>query len=136
MRVIILHFLDTQSKNNSSLVKALSDGAARGGHVVDVVDGNRPTDALRLTPYEYVVVLSPSFGLFKGKIPGRVTEVLSSCGNLTGKKGAAFVTKSLFSAPSANQVLMKAMEKEGMVINDFNIIENSEQASEAGSRLG
>ena len=55
---------------------------------------------------------------------------------MTGKKGAAFVTKSLFSAPSANQLLMKAMEKEGMVINDFNIIENPEQATAAGSRLG
>ena len=136
MRVIILHFLDTQSRDNGSLVKALSDGASRSGHVVEVVDGNRPTDNLRLTPYEYVVVLCPSYGLFKGKIPVRVTEVLSSCGNLTGKKGAAFVTKSLFSAPSANQLLMKAMEKEGMIINDFNIIENPEQATAAGSRLG
>ncbi len=136
MRVIILHFLDVQSKNNGSLVKALSDGASRGGHVVEVVDGNRPTDNLRLTPYEYVVVFTPSYGLFKGKIPVRVTEVLSSCGNLTGKKGAAFVTKSLFSAPSANQMLMQAMEREGMVVNDFNIIENPEQATMAGSRLG
>ena len=29
MRVIILHFLDTQSRDNGSLVKALSDGASR-----------------------------------------------------------------------------------------------------------
>lgn len=136
MRVIILHFLDIQSKNAGALVKALADGAARSGHVVEVVDGTRPTDNLRLTPYEYVVVFTPSYGLFKGKIPARVTEVLSSCGNLTGKKGAAFVTKSLFSAPSANQVLMQAMEKEGMVVNDFNIIENPEQATASGSRLG
>ena len=103
MRVIILHFLDIQSKHNSTIVKALSDGAAGSGHIVDVVDGNRSTETLRLTPYEYVVILSPSYGLFKGKIPARVTEVLSSCGNLTGKKGAAFVTKALFSAPSSNQ---------------------------------
>ena len=136
MRAIILHFLDVQSKHNNAIVKALSDGAAGSGHLVDVVDGNRSTDTLRLTPYEYVVVLSPSYGLFKGKIPARVTEVLSSCGNLTGKKGAAFVTKALFSAASANQVLMKAMEKEGMVVNDFNIIGDSEQACVVGSRLG
>lgn len=136
MRVIILHFLDIQSKHNNAIVKALSDGAAGSGHLVDVVDGNRSTDTLRLTPYEYVVILSPSYGLFKGKIPARVTEVLSSCGNLTGKKGAAFVTKALFSAPSANQVLMKAMEKEGMVVNDFNIIGDFEQACVVGSRLG
>ena len=83
-----------------------------------------------------MVVFSPSYGLLKGKIPARVTEVLSSCGNLTGKKGAAFVTKTLFSAPSANHVLMKAMEKEGMVVNDFNIIGDSEQARGVGSRLG
>lgn len=136
MRVIILHFLNTESKNNGAIVKALSDAAARAGHVVEVVDGTGSTDSLRLTPYEYVVVFSPSYGLFKGKIHSRVAEVLSSCGNVTGKKGAAFVTKSLFSAPSANQALMTAMEKEGMVVNDFNIIENLEQASLAGSRLG
>lgn len=136
MRVIILHFLDIQSKYNSTIIKALSDGASSNGHIVDVVDGTVSTDTLRLTPYEYVVVFSPSYGLFKGKIPARVTEVLSSCGNLTGKKGAAFVTKALFSASSANQALMKAMEREGMVVNDFNIIGDSEQAHGAGSRLG
>ena len=136
MRAIILHFLDVQSKHNNAIVKALSDGAAGSGHLVDVVDGNRSPVTLRMTPYEYVVILIPSYGLFKGKIPARVTEVLSSCGNLTGKKGAAFVTKALFSAPSANQVLMKAMEKEGMVVNDFNIIGDSEQACVVGSRLG
>ena len=136
MRVIILHFLDRESKNNDAIVRALADSASRAGHIVEIVDGTRSTDSLRLTPYEYVVVFTPSYGLFKGKIPVRVTEVLSSCGNLTGKKGAAFVTKSLFSAPSANQMLMQAMEREGMVVNDFNIIENPEQATMAGSRLG
>lgn len=136
MRVIILHFLDRESKNNDAIVRVLADSASRAGHIVEIVDGTRSTDSLRLTPYEYVVVFSPSYGLFKGRIHSRVAEVLSSCGNVTGKKGAAFVTKSLFSAPSANQALMTAMEKEGMVVNDFNIIENSEQASAAGSHLG
>lgn len=136
MRVVILHFLDLQSKDKGALLKSLSDSAAHAGHQVDVVDGIRPTDSLRLTPYEYVVVVSPSLGLIKGKVHPRVAEVLSSCGNVTGKKGAAFVTKSLFSASSANQALMKAMEREGMVVNDFNILENPEQAAAAGSQLG
>lgn len=136
MNVMILHFLNLNVKKNDDLIRCLSDSVSHVGHRVEVVDGTCSTEALRLVPYEYVVVFSPSYGLFKGKIPARVTEVLSSCGNLTGKKGAAFVTKSLFSAPSANQVLMKAMEKEGMVINDFNIIGDSEQARVVGSRLG
>lgn len=131
-----MHFLCLQSKKNEEIVRCLSDAACHAGHAVEVVDGTLPTDRLRLTPYEYVAVLSPSYGLFRGKIHFRVAEVLSSCGNLTGKKGAAFVTSSLFSAPSASRVLMQAMEREGMVVNDFGIIENSEQAAVAGSRLG
>ena len=136
MNVMILHFLNLNVKKNDDLIRCLSDSASHVGHRVEVVDGTCSTEALRLVPYEYVVVFSPSYGLLKGKIPARVTEVLSSCGNLTGKKGAAFVTKTLFSAPSANHVLMKAMEKEGMVVNDFNIIGDSEQARGVGSRLG
>lgn len=118
------------------MLKALSDAASRAGHQVDVVDGTRSTDSLRLAPYEYVVVVSPSYGFLKGRVHPRVPEVLSSCGTLVGKKGAAFVTKSLFSAPSANQALMQAMEQEGMVVNDFNILENPQQAVAAGSQLG
>lgn len=136
MRIVILHFLDVQSKDKGLLLNALSDAASHDGHQVDVVDGTRSTDSLRLTPYEYVVVVSPSLGFIKGKVHPRVAEVLSSCGTLTGKKGAAFVTKSLFSAPSANQALMQAMEREGMVVNDFNVLENPQQATVAGSRLG
>lgn len=136
MKVVILHFLDVQSKNKGPLLKAMSDAASHAGHQVDVVDGTRSTDNLRLTPYEYVVVVSPSYGFLKGRVHPRVAEVLSSCGILTGKKGAAFVTKSLFSAPSANHVLMQAMEREGMVVNDFNVLENPQQAAAAGSRLG
>ncbi len=136
MRLIILHFLDIQAKKNAVLLKALFDAAIRCGHQVDVVDGIRPADSLRLTPYEYVVVVSPSLGLIKGRVHPRVAETLSSCGNLTGKKGAAFVTRSLFSTAAANQDLMRAMEREGMVVNDFNVLENPEQAAAAGSQLG
>lgn len=136
MRIVILHFLDVHSKSEGVFVKSLSDAAACSGHQVDVVDGIRPTDRLLLAPYEYVVVISTSLGLIKGKVHPRVAEVLSSCGNVTGKKGAAFVTKSLFSAPSATQALMRVMEREGIVVNDFNILENSEQAAAVGSQLG
>lgn len=134
MRILILHFLSNQSKN--SFIKTLSDSASRSGHQVDVVDGTSATDTLRFATYGYIVVVSSSFGLFKGRIHPRVTEVLSSCGSLTGKKGAAFVTKSLFSAPSASRVLMEAMEREGMVVNDFNVLENLEQVQSVGSILG
>lgn len=136
MKLIILHFLDIQAKKNIALVESLSVAAANSGHQVDVVDGIRPTDCLRLAPYEYVVVVSPSLGFIKGRVHPRVVEVLSSCGNLTGKKGAALVTKSLFSAAAANHVLMRVMEREGMVVNDFNILENPRQAAAVGSRLG
>ncbi len=100
------------------------------------MDGSSPTDSLGLSPYEYVVVVSPSLGLIRGRVHPRVVEVLSSCGNLTGKKGAAFVTRSLFSAHATNQALMRIMEREGMVVNDFNILENPGQAAAVGSRLG
>ena len=65
MRVIILHFLDRESKNNDAIVRVLADSASRAGHIVEIVDGTRSTDSLRLTPYEYVVVFSPAMACLR-----------------------------------------------------------------------
>ncbi|MEE0999330.1 MAG: hypothetical protein UIH41_06695, partial [Treponemataceae bacterium] len=63
-------------------------------------------------------------------------EVLATCGNVSGKKGCALIVKSgLFSQKFCNSV-MKKMEKEGMKIDYFDVINNVDHAAHVGKKIG
>ncbi|AEE17116.1 hypothetical protein [Treponema brennaborense] len=136
MRVVLLHFLSAENGKHSSILKKLSDAASKNGHQVDVVSGTRDTDSFRITPYEYVAVVCPCTGIIGGKISAKVSEVLENSGSVSGKKGCALVVKSGLSAQKTSRNLMRAMEKEGMVIDYFDVIENADHAAYVGKKIG
>ncbi len=136
MRVILLHFLPTGSGKNQDILKNLEKGALSNGHQIVVKDGTKDRANVRLTMYEYVAVIVSVTGLFGGKIPPKVAEVLAGAGTVSGKKGCALVVKSGLSSAKTCKTLMKAMEKEGVFLDYSDIIENAGHAVAVGRKIG
>jgi hypothetical protein len=62
--------------------------------------------------------------------------MLSAGSALGGKKSAAFIKKGGLFTSRALSNLMRAMEKEGMMINWSDILMNSPHAEALGKRIG
>ncbi|MDR3191562.1 MAG: hypothetical protein LBT87_00685 [Treponema sp.] len=116
-------------------VKALVRGMESMGHRVDLVDA-WTEDGMRLPGYEYITVVAESISFFSGKMPEPLSRVLASGSGLVGKKSAAFVKKGSFFLGRTLSNLMKAMEKEGMMVNWSDILLNPSHAEAMGKRIG
>jgi hypothetical protein len=136
MRIALVHFLQNENMKHKQIVKKLEQTAVAQGHIVDVFSGYKDSYNLRLTGYEYVTVITASSPFFGSKIPPKVKEVLASSGTVSGKKGAALVIKAGFSSNKTCNVLMKAMEKEGMVIDYFEVVISADHAAYVGKKIG
>jgi hypothetical protein len=116
-------------------VKSLARGMESMGHRVDIIDA-WTEDGFRLPGYEYVAVCAEAVS-WGGKMPEALAKVLGGGSGLQGKKSSAFLKKtSPFFINKALSNLMKAMEKEGMMINWSEIILNGPQAEALGKRIG
>lgn len=116
-------------------VSALARGMEAMGHRVDVLDA-WTEDGFRLPGYEYVVVTAESLSLFGGRMPEAVAKILASGSGLVGRKGAAFLKKTGPFTSKAMANLMRAMEKEGMIVNWSDILLNAAHAESLGKRIG
>lgn len=116
-------------------VTALVRGMESMGHRVDVADA-WTDDGMRLPGYEYLAVAAESVTLFSGNMPESLAKILSGAGSLVGKKAAAFLKKTSPFTGKALTKLMKAMEKEGMVVNWSDIILSAPHAEALGKRIG
>ena len=116
-------------------VTALAKGMEAMGHRVDMIDA-WTEDGMRLPGYEYVVVAAESVSLIGGKMPDPLARVLSAGSSLVGKKSAAFLKKTGPFTGKALANLMRAMEKEGMLVNWSDIIFNPPHAESLGKRIG
>jgi len=116
-------------------VQALAKGMELMGHRVDVIDA-WTDDGMRLPGYEYIVVVSEPASFFSAKIPEMLPKMLSAGSSLGGRKSAAFVKKSGLRSDKTLNNVMKAMEKEGMVVNWCDILFNAPHAEAMGKRIG
>ena len=69
-------------------------------------------------------------------MPEKFDEILDNCGNLTSKKGCALVVKSGFSSWKTCKNLMKAMEKQGVLLDYFEVVDNPDHAAYVGKKIG
>jgi hypothetical protein len=70
-------------------------------------------------------------------MPEALPKILASGSGLIGKKSAAFLNKtSPFFINKSLSNLMKAMEKEGMLVNWSDVILNPPHAEALGKRIG
>lgn len=136
MRILILSYLKSDNRKQTDILKKLEQTAVACGHQVDVKSGEKDTEELHLIIYDYIAVIVPASPLFGAKVPVKLPEVLSHCGNVSGKKGAALVVKSGFSSAKMCHVVMKAMEKEGMFVDYFEVVESADHATAVGRKIG
>jgi len=116
-------------------VTGLVKGMSSMGHRVDIIDA-WTEDGFRLPGYEYIVVVAEPNSFFSGKIPQAISKVLAAGSTLVGKKSAAFIKKTGLFTNRAISNLMKAMEKEGMIVNWSDILFDGPHAEAMGKRIG
>lgn len=134
MRIAIIS-APAQRKGIPDYVSALQKGMESMGHRVDVLDA-WTDDGFRLPGYEYIVVTAESTSLFGGKMPESLVKMLSAGSGMTGKKSAGFLKKTGPFTGKAFANLMRAMEKEGMMVNWSDIILSAAQAEALGKHIG
>jgi hypothetical protein len=134
MRVAVVFFSGKNRDGLMKLAQAVARGIEKQGNQVDTFDGVRDPNA-KLTIYQYVVIGAEPVGTFGGKIPEAVHAFLAAAGAVSGKKCYAFVSKATFGAAKSLAILMKGMEKEGMMIKTSDILRSPTEAEEIGRRL-
>ncbi|MDR0443037.1 MAG: hypothetical protein LBH44_06500 [Treponema sp.] len=122
-------------KEPPDYVRSLAKGMESMGHRVDVING-WTEDGFKLPGYEYVAVATEPISFFSGKIPAQVAKLLAAGSSLSGKKSAAFIKKTGLFSSRALANLMKAMEKEGMMINWSDFLFNPPHAEALGKQIG
>ncbi len=135
MHILILHFLSSRNAKHTQIIKNLEKAAIAKGNTVTVCN-EKDAINLHMAMFEYVTVLTTPLGLIGAKIPEKMPEILSTHGSLSGKKGCALVVKKGFSSNKMSKITMHAMEKEGMVIDYFDIIDSPGYATHVGKKLG
>jgi hypothetical protein len=117
-------------------IKALASGMESMGHRVDILDA-WTEDGYKLPGYEYIAVCAEAASSWGGKMPEALSKILASGSGIAGKKSAAFLKKTgPFFVNKALCNLMKAMEKEGMMVNWSEILFSSDHANAMGKRIG
>ena len=134
MRIAVVS-APAQKKEPPDYVQGLAKGMTSMGHRVDIIDA-WTEDGMRLPGYEYIAVAAEPLSFFSGKILTKISKILAAGSTLAGKKSAAFVKKTGFFSSRALGNLMKAMEKEGMVVNWSDILFNGPHAEAMGKQIG
>jgi hypothetical protein len=122
-------------KEPPDYVKALVKGMESMGHRVDIID-MWTEDGMKLPGYEYIAVVAEPVSAFSGKIQPKIAKILSAGSSVAGRKSAAFVKKTGLFTSRTIANLMKAMEKEGMVVNWSDILFNGPHAEAIGKQIG
>ncbi|MDR2942634.1 MAG: hypothetical protein LBV17_08610 [Treponema sp.] len=134
MRIAVVS-APSAKKEPPDYVKGLVKGMESMGHRVDIID-TWTEDGMKLPGYEYIAVVTEPVSVFSGKIQPKIAKILSAGSSLAGKKSAAFVKKSGLFTNRAIANLMRAMEKEGMVVNWSDILFNGPHAEALGKQIG
>lgn len=136
MRTLILSFLKKDSTRHQQILKKLEAAAVAKGNIVEVKDARLDRETLRLTMYEYIAIVVPANPFSGKKVPTSLPEILSTCGNVSGKKGCALVVKTGFFSQKFCRVVMYKMEKEGMMVDYSEVINNVDHAAYVGKNIG
>jgi menaquinone-dependent protoporphyrinogen IX oxidase len=116
------------------IAKALCEGIASQGHIVDVFDMTLETGKI-VSYYDYLVIGTEATTFFGGKIPTSVSSFLKGAGSISGKRCLAFITKGGVRSMKTLQNLMRTMESEGMYLKKSELISKTDYARAVGKHL-
>ena len=134
MRIAVIS-APSRKKSPPDYVQAMAKGMELMGHRVDIIDA-WTDDGMRLPGYEYIAIITDTASFFSAKIPDVIPKILSRSSGVGGKKSAAFVKKGGLRFNRTLSNVMKAMEKEGMMVNWCDILLNLPHAQAMGKRIG
>jgi hypothetical protein len=135
MRIAVISVC-AQRNGSQDCVKALAGGMESMGHHVEIFNA-WTDDGYKLPAFEYIAVCAEAASFWGGKMPVALSKILASTSSLGGKKSAAFLKKtSPFFVNKALGNLMRAMEKEGMMVNWSEVLLSAAHANAMGKRIG
>jgi len=135
MRIAVIS-VSARRNGLQGYTKAIASGMESMGHRVDIFDA-WTEDGYKLPAYEYIAVCAEPASLWGGKMPAALSKILASASSLAGKKSAAFLKKTgPFFVNKALCNLMRAMEREGMLVNWSEVLLSSAHANAMGKRIG
>jgi menaquinone-dependent protoporphyrinogen IX oxidase len=135
MKVCVLYAPATKENGKiKEIAKALCEGIASQGHIVDVFDMTLETGKI-VSYYDYLVIGTEATTFFGGKIPTSVSSFLKGAGSISGKRCLAFITKGGVRSMKTLQNLMRTMESEGMYLKKSELISKTDYARAVGKHL-
>ena len=135
MKVCVLYASAVKGSDRlKNIAKALAEGVASQGHIVDVFDMSLESGKI-VSYYDYLIVGTEAINFFGGKIPPIVSSFLKTAGTITGKRCLGFVSKGGVRSMKTLQSLMRTMEKEGMYLKKSELIAKPEYARAIGKHL-
>ena len=134
MRIAVLS-APSQRRSPPDYVAALAKGMESMGHSVETIDA-WTDNGMRLGIFDFIAIVTEPVSFFSATIPETVSKILSEGTGLGGKKSAAFVKRGGLRPGKTLAALMKAMEKEGMMVNWSDILFNASHAEAIGKQIG
>ena len=134
MRIAVVS-APSQRRQPPDYVAALAKGMESMGHHVELVDA-WTDNGMRLAIFDFIAIAAEPVSFFSAAIPEAVSKILSTGSGLGGKKSAAFIKRGGLRPGKTLANLMKAMEKEGMMVNWSDILFNAPHAEAMGKQVG
>ncbi len=123
MNVSVVAVSDRKSEKLKAVAKAVAEEFRSMGHSVELMD----TADYRLASSLFVAVVSEPRGL-GSSIGDRIRTELARCQSLVGKRTMALIVKSGLFPSKALGLLMKSLEKEGMVVTMGEVVASAADA--------
>lgn len=124
MRIAVVAASEKKSEALIRQARAVAREFAMMGNVADAFEAGDS----RVCSYDFVALCSEAAGL-GGKIGPKFAEQLSRCGNLVGKRSMALLNKSSLFPGKALTSMMRAMEREGMVVTMAEVVSGEGEAA-------
>jgi hypothetical protein len=133
VRVLILHADEEKVQSSAAaLQRALEQDGLRVDLMSPEAASGSPVSA---APYGLVCVVTGYTGWWKPQIPVEMDSLIKKVMRLEGKKGGAFVRPGIFGSGKALRVLMSHMERQGVIVEDFDTISREQEAVSIAKRL-
>lgn len=126
MHVAVVAVSDKRSETLKKRAQAVAREFSMMGHISDLFES---VDS-RLSGFDFIAVCSEPVGMGSG-IGVKLSEQLAQGGHLVGKRSMALLVKAGLFSNKALALLMKSLEKEGMVVTMGEIVANDGEAAAA-----
>ncbi|MCE1195130.1 hypothetical protein LWX53_01340 [bacterium] len=126
MRIAVVALSEKKSESLLRHSRAVAREFTMMGNVADSFEAGDS----RVSSYDFIVVCSEAAGLV-GKIGPKFAEQLARCGNLVGRRSMALLVKAGLFPGKALSSMMRALEKEGMVVTMAEIVSGEGEAAAA-----